>query len=254
VFWAQDDYIANAELVGMSPTAVAVAEARLAEDADLILASTPLVHERWRRRGFDPVLIPYGCELDQYRDVDGLPTPSDVHLPGPIVGFVGHLAERIDVSLLEAIVDRGCSLLLVGARHPRFDVQRIDALLERPNVSWVGPKPFEELPAYLGAIDVGIVPYNDSPFNRSSFPMKTLEYLAAGRPVISTDLPATRWLDSPWIDVATTPAAFADAVVAAAARPRTEQSVHARRAFAAQHTWARRAEAFAQCLGLDEGP
>ena len=60
----------------------------------------------------------------------------------------------------------------------------MEALLARPNVQWVGAAPFERLPTYMRAIDVGIVPYADSAFNQE-LPLKTLEYLAAGRPTVA---------------------------------------------------------------------
>ena len=81
------------------------------------------------------------------------------------------------------------------AGSPTFDPERMEALIARPNVHWLGTKPFAELPSYLGAIDVGLTPYAQSAFNRASFPLKTLEYLAAGRPAVASDLPAHRWLD-----------------------------------------------------------
>jgi teichuronic acid biosynthesis glycosyltransferase TuaH len=143
-------------------------------------------------------------------------------------------------------------LLLVGARHPKFEVDRLQRLLARPNVAWVGPKEFEALPAYLRLIDVGIVPYLDSAFNRSSFPLKTLEYLAAGRSVVATDLPATRWLDSDLIEIASGPTPFADAVDRALAQDRSASLIERRQAFAAQHTWVKRAEAFAEAIGLPQ--
>ena len=58
-------------------------------------------------------------------------------------------------------------------------------------------------------MDVGLVPYGMSEFNRWSFPMKALEYLSAGLPVVSTSLPAMQWLDTPFIALADTPEAFA---------------------------------------------
>src|SRR5208283_3159702 len=104
-------------------------------------------------------------------------------------------------ALLEAVADTGQSLLLIGPRHPRFAVAAMDPLLARANVHWVGPQAFEDLPKYLSVVDVGLVPYVDSAFNRGSFPLKTLEYLAAGIPVVATDLPAIRWLNCPDIRV-----------------------------------------------------
>jgi teichuronic acid biosynthesis glycosyltransferase TuaH len=124
---------------------------------------------------------------------------------------------------------------------PAFEPARFAALRQRRNVRWVGAKPFGALPGYLRAIDVGLVPYRDSPFNRGSFPLKALEYLAAGRAVVSTDLPAIRWLDTDLISIAAGPAAFAEHADRMLAQPRTPALLARRQAFAARHSWARRA-------------
>src|SRR5258708_23401667 len=127
-------------------------------------------------------------------------------------------------------------------------------------------------------MDVGITPYRDTPFNRASFPLKTLEYLGAGLPVVSADLPAARWLRANLTDgehaaaadriltVARSNAEFTDAIrrivdggpyparVAPSPgrhgrdRVRADQCV----AFASTHTWARRADAFASAIGLPQ--
>jgi teichuronic acid biosynthesis glycosyltransferase TuaH len=69
--------------------------------------------------------------------------------------------------------------------------------------------------------------------------------------VVATGLPAIRWLGTGLIDVADTPAAFADAVTRALAVPRTPELVAQRRALAAEHSWPRRAEALAGALGIE---
>jgi len=145
-------------------------------------------------------------------------------------------------------------------------------------VHYAGQVPAEAVSSYLAAIDVGITPYMDIPFNRSSFPLKTLEYLGAGRPVVSTDLRSARWLLD---DLARSDQArIADQILALARGPdefvaavgRMTRSAHpladvrpnhgpdpdsarlARaaqcRAFASRHSWSRRADAFAALLGL----
>jgi teichuronic acid biosynthesis glycosyltransferase TuaH len=196
------------------------------------------------------LLLPFGVDTDAYRNVDVAPAASDVALMGPTAGFVGHINERIDLGVLEAIADRGRSLLLVGPRNPSFEPDRFDSLIDRPNVQWVGPKPFPALPSYLRAIHVGLVPYGDSPFNRGSFPLKTLEYLAAGRPVISTDLPASRWLATDLVTVTAGPEQFADSVDQALAAPASAACRQGCRAFAANHDWTHRAEALLQAVRL----
>ncbi len=117
----------------------------------------------------------------------------------------------------------------------------------------------EAVPSYLAAIDVGITPYRDTAFNRASFPLKTLEYLGAGRPAVSTDLPAARWLREDLarseqagvadqiLALASDRAHFVDAVRRLAGRQLMADHC---RAFAARHTWPRRADAMAAAIGL----
>jgi teichuronic acid biosynthesis glycosyltransferase TuaH len=241
IYWAQDDFVGGAALLGLNAGRLKGFEQRVAADADIVVAANPLVDERWRRLGSVSRLIPYGVDVEAYSAVEQSERPLDVDLPPPIAGFVGHINDRIDLALLEAIADRGRSVLLVGPRTHTSQALRLNALIARPNVRWVGPRSFADLPPYLGAIDVGLVPYQDSPFNRGSFPLKMLEYLAAGRPVVATDLPAIRWLDTELVTVATEPKDFADAVDEWLDRPRAAEDVRARRGFAAQHSWTERA-------------
>lgn len=241
MYWAQDDFVGGADLLRMDRRQLDKQERRVASIADLIVAASPVVAATWRDRGFAPVLIPYGADVDAYAAVDQAPRPSDVHLDSPIVGFVGQLNDRTDMRLLEAVADRGRSLLLVGPVNPSFEPRRFEALRQRRNVCWVGPKSFDELPGYLRLIDVGLVPYRDSAFNRGSFPLKTLEYLAAGRAVVATDLPAIRWLDTSLVARASEPSHFADLVDDMFSRGRTQADLAQRQAFAARHSWTKRA-------------
>ncbi len=249
VFWAQDDLVGAAGMIGYAPDRIGRSEASRAREADVIVASNPNVADTWRRRGYDPVLIPFGCDDAAFAETEAAPLPDDVRLPSPIAGFVGGLTpERIEIPMLEAVAERGHSLLLVGPAHRTQGVRGLERLLSFANVQWVGNRPFEALPSYLRMIDVGLVPYADTAFNRGSFPLKTLEYLAAGKPVVSTDLPATRWLGTDLVRIEGTPAAFADAVGASFGSARAPDLVEARRAFAHQHSGKRRAADFAELL------
>jgi teichuronic acid biosynthesis glycosyltransferase TuaH len=241
VYWAQDDFVGGAALLGLNAALLDTRERQVAARADLLVAANPVVADTWQRRGLGPVLIPFGADVDAYRDVERAPLPDDARLPGPVAGFVGRINDRTDLSLLEDIAGRGRSLLLVGPKKPAFEPDRFEALVQRSNVRWVGEQPFGALPGYLRAIDVGVVPYRDSPFNRSSFPLKALEYLAAGRAVVSTDLPAIRWLATDLVTVAAGPASFGDQVDRLLAEPRTPAMVARRQEFAARHSWTRRA-------------
>ena len=240
-YWAKDDFVGGAALLGLNARMIDIRERRVAARAGLLVAASPVVADTWRSRGLNPLLIPFGADVDAYLKIEDAEHPADVDLPGPVAGFVGRINDRTDLSLLEAIARRGRSLLLVGPKDPAFEPQRFEALWRRPNVRWVGPKPFESLPGYLRLIDVGLVPYRDSAFNRGSFPLKTLEYLAAGRAVVATGLPATRWLATGLICIADGAPCFADQVDRLLAQPRTPDMLADRQAFAARHSWAGRA-------------
>jgi teichuronic acid biosynthesis glycosyltransferase TuaH len=250
VLYATDDFAAGSALMGVSRSWLQRAEARQLRKADLVVAISDVLAERWRRAGAVTCTIPNGVEAEMYGRCDDAPVPSDVELPRPMAGFIGHLSHRIDVTLLESVADAGVPLLLVGPRQRTLDSPQLERLLSRPEVQWVGAKPFEQLPSYLGCMDVGLTPYGDSDFNRASFPLKTLEYLAGGRPVVTTDLPANAMLDDELITVANDPASFAAAVRRIAHAPASPSDAARRRAFAAEHTWQARARRMAELIEL----
>ena len=250
VLWGTDDWVAGASLMGLSDDRLRRQESAQLEQADVVVAVSSTLSDRWRSRSRKLVVIGNGCDADAFANSDDAPDAADIQLPDPIAGYFGHLSERIDVDLLTAVADSGHSLLLVGRRQLTFDISNIDKLLARENVQWVGPQPFEQLPSYMKRVRVGLTPYTDTPFNRSSFPLKTLEYLAAGRGAIMTDLPSAHQLPQDLVTVCQDARSFRDATVAALESP-TDSAVDARRRqFAVSHSWTARGRDFADVLGI----
>ncbi len=273
VVYSTDDHVAGAELMGLSADRIRAQERQAAAHADVVVVVSPHLAEHWAALGAPaPVLIPNGS-LPAY--TDGVsPEPAVSDMPGPVVGLIGQLTPRIDLGVLAAVADAGYSLLLVGPYDARWERDGFAALTARPNVRYAGRVPAEEVPSYLASIDVGLVPYADSAFNRASFPMKTLEYFSAGLPVASTDLPGSRWLrdslagfDAGHADqlmaLTSDPGEFVAAVCRLAGAPGSQAGPRrgtasgaeparsaAARAFADQHSWPRRADAFAEAIGL----
>lgn len=239
IYYATDDFVAGAGLLGHSPRRTERAERCRLREADAAAAISPQILQRWSQID-GAALLPNGCDSAAFAGVDDALLPADVALTAPVAGVVGQLSSRIDLGLLEAVADEGMSLLLVGPLTDDIDRPRFNCLAQRENVRWVGPKPFVMLPSYLRLIDVGLTPYTDTAFNRSSFPLKTLEYLAAGRPVVSTRLPAVEVFPGDLVDIADDPAAFAAQAVDAVRRdsPAARQR---RQRFAARHDWSVRA-------------
>jgi teichuronic acid biosynthesis glycosyltransferase TuaH len=268
-----DDYVAGAELMGLSTSWLKALERKAVLQAQVVTANSPVLAERWSALRRSPVtIIPNGCNPATLSETA---FPSVIsELPRPVVGLTGRLNARIDIAILEAIVRSGYSLFLVGPRDPRWEGRRFNALISRPQVRYVGRVREDEVAAYMAAVDVGITPYVDTPFNRASFPLKTLDYLAVGRPVVSTDLPATRWLlddlarssqaarSAQILVVATMPDEFVAAIrslvgtpTAPAASTISETALQAAvatacRDFAVRHSWSRRVDALAEAIGL----
>jgi UDP-galactopyranose mutase len=107
-------------------------------------------------------------------------------LPRPRLGFYGVIDERLDIGLIDAVAAMRpeWQLVMVGP------VVKIDpaVLPRRSNIHWLGPKLYEELPLYLAGWDVALLPFARNQSTRFISPTKTPEYLAAGRPVVSTPI------------------------------------------------------------------
>jgi teichuronic acid biosynthesis glycosyltransferase TuaH len=250
VYFVTDDFQAGAVLMGLSLEWLVEQESSALAAADTVIAvSNHLASVLETRGARDVVVIENGVDDVAFRRTDEAPWPKDVTLAPPIAGLIGHLSERIDLRVLRAIANSGCSLLLVGPRSATSSMAGLDELLARPNVQWVGAKPFRVLPSYMRAIHVGLLPYADTAFNRSSFPLKVLEYLAAGRDVVASDLPAIRELGEV-VRLASSPADFASEVVIALGAPRDQEAVTRRRAIAHVRSWDRVALRFAEAVGL----
>jgi glycosyltransferase involved in cell wall biosynthesis len=125
--------------------------------------------------------------------------PLDIaHLPRPLIGYVGTLEDRVDWSLVAGVAraNPDASVILVGRLgadgSAPWQADRRDCL-SLPNVHPIGWRGQSTINDYNRAFDLGLIPYQvDHPFNRASCPTKIMDYMAAGRPVVSTDLPECR--------------------------------------------------------------
>ncbi len=141
--------------------------------------------------------FPCGVEVEHfvqaYDDAPGAAPreswPEDIRdLEGPILGYWGAVDYRIDWELMQAVAAarRDWTLLLLGpvAKMPEAELQAI--LAAHPNIRWLGPRPYDLLPAYARAFAGCLMPWVEGGDAESINPTKALEYLATGRPVIST--------------------------------------------------------------------
>lgn len=244
VLYLKDDYLAGAELTGIPSRRLSAMTRRLPQQADVIVAVSDVIAEGFRNRGVDTLTIPNGVNVETFAEA-GIPRRET-----PLVAFVGHLSERVDVRFLEAVAARGITLRMVGPRQETMDAAHLDPLRGHASVEWTGTVPYDRLGSTLADVTTCLIPYGDTAFNRASFPLKILEYLAAGRRVVSTDLPAARWLQTDLVQLADRPEAFADAVELSLSTPLTSSEIDERRRFATGHSWRSRVETLAHRVGL----
>ncbi len=257
LYFETDDFVAGASLLGHSVRHMVRNRARNLAHSHGVLGVTEEILTSMRA-GSKGHVLPNGCDAASF-DPDcseSSPTSIEVSLPQPVVGVVGQLNERLDLSLLEAVADAGISLLLVGPRYEQDGLvrARIDQLIARTNVQWIDRRPYAEIPALMGQLTVGLTPYTRSDFNLGSFPLKTLDYLAAGLPVVSTDLPSARTLDAPDLLLAVGAEEFVAATRNHLEGDRlNEDAAGERRRFAARHSWAARAQALVEIAAQVRG-
>jgi UDP-galactopyranose mutase len=142
-----------------------------------------------------------------------MPAPDDqAQIPEPRIGFFGVIDERLDRELLHDVAARcpGWHFVLVG---PVAKINPRD-LPSLPNIHYLGQKAYAELPRYIAGWDVAILPFARNASTRFISPTKTPEYLAAGKPVVSTSIAdvVRPYGDEKLARIADTPESFIEAI------------------------------------------
>lgn len=133
----------------------------------------------------------YGTGVDCGHFARAMDKSADIHpllsgLTGPVLGYFGVIDERIDYELLSMIADThpNWNLVMIGP----FAKVKEDQIPRRPNLHWLGSQAYADLPALTRSFDVCIMPFALNAATEYINPTKALEYMAAGKPVVSTAL------------------------------------------------------------------
>jgi glycosyltransferase involved in cell wall biosynthesis len=163
-------------------------EQELIDKADVVFTGGSSLYEAKKDRHANVHCFPSSVDRTHFckaraRQFD----PSDQEdLPKPRLGFYGVIDERFDTALLDrvAAMRPGWSFVMVG---PVVKISEED-LPRRPNIHYLGGKTYEQLPAYLSGWDVALMPFAMNESTQFISPTKTPEYLAGGRPVVTTPI------------------------------------------------------------------
>ncbi len=218
---------------------------RLRARADLTLfCSSLLLHEEGRDLP-SARFVDHGVDFEQFERAGSDPTgePEELLSVGrPRVGFVGGIdSHTFDADLFNAVVERlpDLEFVLVGASSLPV------GWCDKPNVTHLGRKAYEDIPGYMAACDVLIMPWRDNEWIRACNPVKLKEYLAVGRPVVSRPFAELGKYEG-HVAVANNANEFAAAIREALARPPVAQALRDR---VCTETWSARANAVLEHLG-----
>lgn len=165
-------------------------------EATLVVSVARRLHEQAVKVRSDALYLPNGVAYDHFASPAPLPLADSqvtrlLDSRKPIAGYYGALAEWFDYELLEAVAERrrDWNFLLIGPMLDASARQRGRTLFKRANVHWIGARPYEQLPEYLGLFDVALIPFVVNDITQATSPLKLYEYMAAARPIITTPMP-----------------------------------------------------------------
>ena len=189
LYYCSDDYRSYA---GWSSAAAIEREAELCRLSSLsIFVSEALRDRAIAEYGLDPAKSIVSPNASEARFSEAASKPAELNgLDGPVFGVVGVFNERIDYGFLEELAASAeiGSLALVGPVLPGADqTGALDRLRANAKVHWFGARPHEDLHAWMGGLDVAVIPYARSDFNHFCSPMRLWDHLANGQPILATD-------------------------------------------------------------------
>ncbi len=195
----------------------------LFKEADLVFTGGPSLYNAKRGRHPSVHCFPSSVDAQHFSSVQG-EHPLQAGIARPRLGYCGVIDERINMELVSALAQA----------HPEWQVMMIGPVVKidpaglprHPNIHWLGQQGYQDLPAFISGWDVCLMPFALNEATRFISPTKMLEYMACGRPTVSTSI---RDVVEPYghlISIADTPADYVAACETILARSAAEQKAH----------------------------
>lgn len=217
-------------------------EEALMRRADLVIVTSPALLAAKSPCNPRTHLVRNGVDYDGFQAALAVNIEHEAitNLPHPRIGYAGALNEKIDFALIESVARArpDWQFVLVGSLDLVRDPGEANGLKALPNVRWTGRVPVGEVPSAIGSMDVCLLPYKLNPWTANIDSLKLYEYLACGKPVVATDVPAAREFAG-LVRIASDAQGFVSAIEAALGEDPTG-CAPARKAAAAANTWDQR--------------
>ena len=177
------------------PPSVTNLEKDLVKRSDVIFATAPALVNRLKKIRSDINYLPNGVDFEHFYNINKKTSVLD-DIPHPRIIYVGTLGEWFDCQLIRrlALSAKELSFVLIGP--VRTDISMLESL---PNIHILGPKDYKDIPHYLKCSDVGFIPFKVNALTDAVNPIKLYEYLAAGLPVVASNIEGIRNANAPVI-------------------------------------------------------
>jgi glycosyltransferase involved in cell wall biosynthesis len=191
VYHCVDEFSAFADTNGKH---IAELEEQLLQRADVVICSAERLRENKVKVNSNTALVRHGVDFDHFVkacDPATVVPPELAKLPGPVIGFFGLVADWVDLDAIAACAKAypNGSVVVIGKVAPDVNPAKLTAL---PNVHLLGRRKYDELPGFCKGFDVALMPFKVNELTLNANPLKVREYLAAGLPVVSSDIPEVR--------------------------------------------------------------
>jgi glycosyltransferase involved in cell wall biosynthesis len=206
----------------------------LGTHVDLLFASSPNIRTKLEQlTGRQVSLLTHGVNFTHFNTaVEVNPFMLKVKASGlPVAGYFGTLSDANDKEVFRILAERGFSVVIIGKVLGDYS-----SLENLDNIYFTGPVDFKELPSYARAFDVCLLNWIMADWIYNSYPVKTLEYLAMGKPIVSCPIPVVKELFGSLVYFADTPEEYLEKALLALKENSRELS-EARVSAAAEHTW-----------------
>jgi len=232
IYDIMDDHISFPD----APNNASQIENKLFESADLVFTGTYSLFEIKKNKHRNIHFIQCGVDYQHFA-MDNIEETEELldvkEIKKPIIGYFGALNERLDCELIKKIAYErtGWSLVMIGPKY-----ESVVNLPMAKNIFYLGKKHYKDLPKYLNEFDVAIVPYTLKGGIRFVNPVKVLEYLSGGKPVVSTAIPDVKRFFSEYVYIADNEKDFIKKIEEAL-KNNTQEAETKRKEFAKKRSW-----------------
>ncbi len=235
VYHIDDEYSFSKTDQGINPV-----ERTVMETVDQVFIHSPALMEKKGHINPNTARVPNGVDFAAFSTLQE--EPEDLaDIPHPRIGYVGYLKSQLNFGLLNELAGKrpDWSFVFIGPTGVLHDQQEaFDSLMSRPNAHKLGPKPKENLPAYVQHVDVCSMGYNVDDYTKYIYPLKVHEYFAAGKPVVATPIRSLLAFDD-LLELEEAADGWEAAIERCLAEPSEGEKTEKRRDLARRHDWNR---------------